>query len=70
MTNLDQGKELTYAPKLITNGVYAFVIEGDAEINGKLLGRRDALGISETNEIKIKAHTDSEILLIDVPMLF
>jgi redox-sensitive bicupin YhaK (pirin superfamily) len=70
LTNLDEGKEITYAPKLSTNGVYAFIIEGEAEINGKILSRRDALGISETNEIEIKAHTDSEILLIDVPMSF
>ena len=70
LTNPVAGKELTYVPKLNTNGVYAFVIEGEAEINGQILGRRDALGISETNEIKIKASTDSEILLIDVPMSF
>ncbi len=70
LTDLDQGKELSYAPKLTTNGVYAFVIEGEAEINGQVLGRRDALGISETNEILIKANLDSEILLMDVPMSF
>lgn len=70
LTNLEQDKELTYTPKLSTNGVYAFVIEGEAEINGQVLSRRDALGISETNEILIKANTDSEILLIDVPMSF
>ncbi|HEY1055259.1 MAG TPA: pirin family protein [Emticicia sp.] len=70
LANLEQGKELNYAPKLSTNGVYAFVIEGEAEINGQVLSRRDALGISETNEIIIKANTESEILLIDVPMSF
>jgi redox-sensitive bicupin YhaK (pirin superfamily) len=70
LTNLEAEKELTYMPKLSTNGVYAFIIEGEAEINGQILNRRDALGISETTEIKIKARTDSEILLIDVPMSF
>ncbi|RYU96600.1 pirin family protein [Emticicia agri] len=70
LTNLEQGKELNYTVKLLTNGIYVFVIEGEAEINGQVLGRRDALGISETNEITIKANTDSEILLIDVPMSF
>lgn len=70
LADLEEGKELNYAPKLTTNGVYAFVIEGEAEINGQVLGRRDALGISETNEILIKANSDSEILLIDVPMSF
>lgn len=70
LINLDQEKEATYNIKLNTNGVYAFVIEGEAEINGQTLGRRDALGISETNEVIIKAKTDTEILLIDVPMSF
>ena len=70
LTNLEAGKSLAYTPKLSTNGVYAFVIEGEAKINGQTLGRRDALGISETNEINIKANADSEILLIDVPMSF
>lgn len=70
LINLDQDKEATYNIKLNTNGVYAFVIEGEAEINGQIMGRRDALGISETNEVLIKAKTDTEILLIDVPMSF
>lgn len=70
LINLDQDKEANYGIKLNTNGVYAFVIEGEAEINGQILGRRDALGISETNEVLIKAKTDTEILLIDVPMSF
>lgn len=70
LINLDQEKEATYNIKLNTNGVYAFVIEGETEINGQTLGRRDALGISETNEVIIKAKTDTEILLIDVPMSF
>ncbi|MBA4852319.1 pirin family protein [Emticicia sp. BO119] len=70
ITDIEQGKELSYAPKLANNGVYAFMIEGEAEINGQLLSRRDALGISETNEILMKANTNSEILLIDVPMSF
>ena len=70
LINLDQDKEANYGIKLNTNGVYAFVIEGEAEITGQILGRRDALGISETNEVLIKAKTDTEILLIDVPMSF
>jgi redox-sensitive bicupin YhaK (pirin superfamily) len=70
LTHLEESKEISYTPKLSTNGIYAFVIEGEAEINGQVLGRRDALGISETNEIVIKANKDSEILLIDVPMSF
>ena len=43
---------------------------GEIEINGQKLGRRDALGVSETEAIQIKASSDAEVLLIDIPMSF
>ncbi|UTA68775.1 pirin family protein [Emticicia sp. 21SJ11W-3] len=70
LINLDADKQADYSVKLNNNGVYAFLIDGEAEINGKELARRDALGISETADIRIKAKTNAEILLIDVPMSF
>jgi len=48
--------------------VYVFVIDGDVNINGQILGKRDALGVSDTNEISVKANTNAEVLFIDVPM--
>lgn len=58
-----------YTLKSRENGVYAFVIDGSFDIDGKSLNKRDALGIWETPEIKITATSpDSRILLIDVPM--
>lgn len=65
---LDKGTELNYDLKKNGNGVYAFLIEGDATINEIQLNRRDGLGISETNQLKIKANSDAEILLMEVPM--
>lgn len=70
MINLAQDNQANYTIKRNDNGVYVFVIDGEAEINGQTLGRRDALGISETSDIHIKAKTNAEILLIDVPMSF
>lgn len=52
------------------NGVYIFIISGDVNVSGTDLQKRDAVGISETNEINITAKTDSEVLLIEVPMTF
>jgi len=58
-----------YTIKSGENGVYAFVIDGSFDIDGKSLNNRDALGIWETSEIKITATSpNSRILLIDVPM--
>jgi redox-sensitive bicupin YhaK (pirin superfamily) len=50
------------------NGAYVFVIEGSATIDGKLLEKRDALGIWDTDKFKISIKEGSEILIIDVPM--
>jgi quercetin 2,3-dioxygenase len=68
LTSLDKDKELTYTLKNKSNGVYAFLLEGDATINDVVLNRRDGLGISETEELKIKANSNAELLLMEVPM--
>ncbi len=57
-----------YSVNKTTNGVYAFVLEGDITINGQKLNRRDGLGLSEIDKITLSADSDSEVLLIEVPM--
>ncbi|WP_224489653.1 pirin family protein [Robertkochia flava] len=68
ITKLDKDRELTYALKGQDTGVYAFVLEGSVSINNTDLGRRDGLGISETDTLEIKAITDAQVLLMEVPM--
>jgi redox-sensitive bicupin YhaK (pirin superfamily) len=65
---LDKDVNLTYELKDKENGVYAFLIEGEANINGEKLNRRDAIGITELGKLEIKAGADSEILLMEIPM--
>jgi len=65
---LDKDLKIAYELKQKENGVYAFVIEGDVIVNGEKLSKRDGLGITETGKLEIKADTDAEILLIEVPM--
>ena len=50
------------------NGVYVFVLKGNVTVNDQVLETRDGLGVYETDTLNIKADTDAEILLIDVPM--
>jgi quercetin 2,3-dioxygenase len=67
--NFDKGKKTSY--KLhdpAKNGVYAFIIEGDATINGQALNKRDGLGIWNVATLDIKADTNARILLMEVPM--
>ena len=50
------------------NGVYAFIIEGTAEIAGQALEQRDGFGIWNVEDFEIKADANSRILLMEVPM--
>src|SRR6266496_2273104 len=65
---LDKDFSTSYQLKNKDNGVYAFVIEGDVTVNGEKLNRRDGLGITDITELKIKADSNAEILLMEVPV--
>ena len=64
----EAGKSETYTLKSKENGVYAFILEGEVEIESQKLGKRDGFGIWETSEIDVKSVSDSRILLMEVPM--
>jgi redox-sensitive bicupin YhaK (pirin superfamily) len=68
MGNWDKDHTETYKLKDNRNGVYLMVISGSVEVNGQVLDNRDAMGISEVSELSIKALSDAEILLMDIPM--
>lgn len=65
---LQKGHEETYEIRSSKNGVYVFVLEGQVNIEGQELARRDGLGIWETDAVRIKAGKDAKVLLMDVPM--
>ena len=65
---LDKDFKTEYIMKAKGDGVYAFVISGDITIDTYPLHSRDGLGISETEKFSIKADSDCEILLMEVPM--
>lgn len=70
MANLDAGTRLKYELKKPGNGIYLFVLNGELDVIGEVLDTRDAIGITDTNEIEIKAKSYAEILVIEVPMEF
>ncbi len=65
---LEAGTQLGYSLKKAGNGVYAFLLEGQATLAGQLLQARDGLGIWETDQVSIQAETASYLLLMEVPM--
>lgn len=62
-------KQINYEIKTPGNGVYIFVIEGSVKINGQNLNKRDALGVYDISSIKIDTEAESQLLIMDVPML-
>lgn len=64
----DKGVSATYNFKKEGNGVYAFILSGTITINGQELETRDGFGIWNTNSFEIKATSDAEFLLMEIPM--
>ena len=64
----DAGSEVEYQMKNSANGLYVFVIEGAVEIGDQTLSRRDGLAITEADIVAMHISSDSEVLLMEVPM--
>ncbi|WP_266204608.1 pirin family protein [Pontibacter kalidii] len=65
---LRNGFSEQYALHKPGNGLYAFVIDGEVEIDGEKLGRRDGMGISGADKVQINSSGDAELLLMEIPM--
>jgi redox-sensitive bicupin YhaK (pirin superfamily) len=68
IVDFDAVKTIDYNIKGLNNGVYCLVIDGKASINGSDLGRRDAIGIWNTDLVNIFVFKHTKILLMEVPM--
>lgn len=65
---LDAGKTIDIKLKSEQNGVYIFVVEGTVKVAENTLGKRDAIGVYDTEAVTIEASTHSELIVIEVPM--
>lgn len=68
LNHLDSQSSTTYTLKNAANGVFLFVIEGEVMIEGENLGRRDAIGITDANNVTLKAQSNAKLLAIEVPL--
>ena len=66
--NFEKGKTDLYPMKKEGNGVYLLVIDGIIEVGEQTLGKRDALGIWDAEEVGLKAKTQASVLLMEIPM--
>jgi len=67
-TSLGKGNSIKHTLHSDKHGLYILMAEGSATVNGQKMNRRDGMGISETAEVHIIADSDSDIILLEVPM--
>ncbi|MCC8018792.1 MAG: pirin family protein [Rikenellaceae bacterium] len=65
---LSRDYEFRYRLHSRRNGVYVYLIRGEAEVGGERLRSHDGIGLWDTRCIDIRSLSESEILLIEVPM--
>lgn len=68
MGTFDAGQVIDYKLHLPDNGVYIFVIEGEINVAGEELSKRDGIGIWDTKEFQINVKKESQLLVMEVPM--
>jgi len=67
-TSLGSDSTIDLSLKSENNGLYIFVVDGEVEIDGNSLNKRDAIGVYDTNLVSIQSNKISELVIIEVPM--
>ena len=65
---LGKDEEFTFSFNNKGYGAYLFVLEGSIILDDTTLNKRDAAGISDSDQFSIKSEKDSEFILIEIPM--
>lgn len=68
MADLSAGKDVEYKWQREDSGVFIQLIDGSVEVAGSFLSGRDAIAITETTSVNIKAKSAARILVMEVPM--
>tara|TARA_R110001583_G_scaffold114876_6_gene265392 strand:+ start:3289 stop:4011 length:723 start_codon:yes stop_codon:yes gene_type:complete len=68
--DLDENSKFNYELISENNGVYLMLIDGEIIVDNKILNKRDAIGIEQTNFFEIISTKKSQLLFIEVPMKF
>jgi redox-sensitive bicupin YhaK (pirin superfamily) len=67
-TSLGEKNTITHKLHSKDQGIYILSVEGTITVNGKILNKRDGIGITGTDEVTITAETNSDVLLLEVPV--
>jgi quercetin 2,3-dioxygenase len=64
---LSSGTTISYELKPTSFGSYIFLVEGEIEVEGNTLLRRDGIGIYELGGVNVKASKDSYLINLEIP---
>jgi quercetin 2,3-dioxygenase len=64
---LKKGENSDYQFNESSFGSFVFLVDGQVVIEGEMLGKRDAIGITETTHFSVDALSDSFVISIEVP---
>jgi redox-sensitive bicupin YhaK (pirin superfamily) len=65
---LNKGEEYNFQIDKKGYGSYLFILEGSIIVDGENLNKRDAAGISDTDQFLIEPVTDTEFIIVEIPM--
>jgi len=67
LADIEDEKQVIYEKNDKKSGVYFFVIEGNVNIDGNAVKRRDGLGVVDGETYPIVAQSKAQLLAIEVP---
>jgi len=68
LVDLDKDHSISYQLHNSNNGVYVFLISGSVMLGKNCIEERDGAEISNTSNIELLGHTDTQILCIETPL--
>lgn len=66
--NFEKEKDVNYKIKYPGNGAYLFMLNGNIKLSGNTISGKDAIGISDINEFSFHTESETDFIIIDVPM--
>jgi redox-sensitive bicupin YhaK (pirin superfamily) len=70
LADIQAGNKVVYKKNRNEHGVYFFVLEGDAVIDGNPIHRRDGLGLEGNGSHMVTAKNNTQILAVEVPLAY
>jgi redox-sensitive bicupin YhaK (pirin superfamily) len=64
----DSDATIKYELKRSENGVYIFLLEGEANVDGHRLNKRDAIAVQDSAALSIELSKGTKILVMEVPV--